>query len=220
MQEPDKRPNSKQSIIAVVILFVVIIVALVISLTITFSRTDQNQGASTEASGEQSSGEVLSVTEDQTPTSENCIADECLRVESLEYPVGQLPDDVLNAVYAALDDEYKAYSTYNSVIARLGQIRPFAMIIRSEETHMSLLKAILDKYGELIPANPYEGGVEVANTEQANCQIGVDAETANVALYRDELLPVVTAYSDIADTFNRLMSASSDSHLPAFEGCN
>jgi len=55
---------------------------------------------------------------------------------------------------------------------------------------------------------------------QEACQIGVDAEIANAALYRDELLPAVTAYEDITLVFENLMNASQQKHLPAFEKCN
>ncbi len=153
-------------------------------------------------------------------TAENCTGDSCLSVEGLEYPAGQLPTEVSNAVKSALDDEYKAYSVYDAVIAKIGSVRPFSMIIRAEESHIASLKSILDKYGETIPANPYAGKVTVKDTLKENCQIGVDAEIANVALYKDQLLPKVATYSDITSVFNNLMNASNDKHLPSFGKCN
>ncbi|MFA7254080.1 MAG: hypothetical protein WC107_06035 [Patescibacteria group bacterium] len=159
-------------------------------------------------------------TQPETATAENCTGDSCLSVEGLEYPAGQLPIEVSNAVKSALDDEYKAYSVYDAVIAKIGSVRPFSMIIRAEESHIASLKSVLDKYGETIPDNPYAGKVTVKSTLKENCQIGVDAEIANVALYNDQLLPKVTAYSDITSVFNNLMNASNDKHLPSFEKCN
>lgn len=57
-------------------------------------------------------------------------------------------------------------------------------------------------------------------TLQEACQIGVDAEIANAALYRDELLPVVSENEDIMAVFENLMNASQQKHLPAFDRCN
>lgn len=152
-------------------------------------------------------------------TKKTCVSDECLSVDSLEYPAGNLPPDVSTAIKSAIDDEYKAYSTYSAVISEIGSVRPFSMIIRAEESHIAALKALLDKYGETIPPNPYQN-VKVKSTLRENCQIGVDAEIANVALYREKLLPIVSQYPDIVSVFNNLMSASEDKHLPAFEKCN
>lgn len=164
--------------------------------------------------------QTQATTQNEVATAENCTGDGCLSVDGLEYPAGQLPTEVSKAVKSALDDEYKAYSVYEAVIAKIGAVRPFSMIIRAEESHIASLKSVLDKYGEVIPANPYVGKIAVKNTLKENCQIGIDAEIANVALYRDQLLPKVTTYSDITSVFNNLMNASEDKHLPSFEKCN
>lgn len=160
------------------------------------------------------------VEETTAPTATDCVGDSCLEVPDLEYPAGQLPATVSAAVKSAIDDEYKAFTAYDATIAKLGSIRPFSMIIRAEESHIAQLKAVLDKYGETIPENPYIGKITAESTKQAACQVGVDAEIANVALYRDELIPAVTAYPDITAVFNSLMNASNEKHLPSFENCN
>ena len=59
----------------------------------------------------------------------NCLGDDCLLVDELEYPAGELTDEAKLALASALDDEYKAYSTYDAVINTLGSTRPFSMII-------------------------------------------------------------------------------------------
>ncbi len=151
---------------------------------------------------------------------ENCIADECLSVDGLEYPAGVLSEAAKQALSAALDDEYKAFASYQAVIARLGSVRPFSMIIRAEEQHISSLKALFDKYGVSIPENPYLAKVTVPSTLQSACQVGVDAEIANASLYREKLLPAVKDYADITSVFTNLMDASQERHLPAFDRCN
>lgn len=157
-------------------------------------------------------------TDDAAVTKNNCLSEDCLEIDDLEYPVDELPNSVIDALDKAIDDEYKANATYAAVIDQLGSIRPFSMIIRAEEQHIASLKSIYDKYGVNIPNNPYSS-VSVASTKTANCTIGVQAEIDNAALYRDQLLPAVTGYSDITSVFTNLMNASQNKHLPAFQKC-
>ena len=86
-------------------------------------------------------------------TEKNCLADDCLLVENVDFPVGDLPNDVLVALGRALDDEYKALATYEAVVSKFGASRPFSMIKGAEEQHIASLKAIYDKYGLEIPSN-------------------------------------------------------------------
>ena len=161
------------------------------------------------------------VEEEIVATESNCIAEDCLKVSDLEYPVGDLSVDIIQALDSAIDDEYKARATYEAVINEFGSVRPFSMIIRAEEQHISSLKSLYDKYGAVIPEDPYDPTViELPTTLQETCQVGVDAEIFNAALYREELLPAVTEYEDITTVFISLMNASQDKHLAAFEKCN
>lgn len=155
----------------------------------------------------------------QSITRGNCLADDCLLVDGLEYPAGTLPADVKKSLDSALDDEYKALATYQAIIAKLGKVRPFSMIIGAEEQHIASLKAIYDKYGEQPAANPYIGKITSPATISLACQAGVQAEIANANLYQNELIPTVKDYSDITAVFTNLMNASRTKHLPAFERC-
>ena len=149
-----------------------------------------------------------------------CLSDECLLVDGLDYPVGELSAGAKSALFSAIDDEYKALSTYEAVMAKEGRVRPFVMIASAEEQHIASLKALFDKYGLAIPENTWMGTVSVPSTMAASCQAGVDAEVANAALYRDTLLPAVKEYPDITGVFTNLMNASQTKHLPAFDRCN
>ena len=164
------------------------------------------------------------LTNTPNPTSaisgKNCLADDCLMVDGLEYPVGTLPSDVKLALDTALDDEYKAYSTYQAIIDRLGSARPFSMIIGAEESHIAQLKSIYSKYGETPISNQYLGKITSPSTLTESCVAGVDAEIANGDLYKTRLLPVVAQYPDISQVFTNLMNASLQKHLPAFERCS
>jgi len=161
-----------------------------------------------------------SQTQTKQPSKESCLADECLLVENLDYPAGELSTEVQKALEEAINDEYKALSTYEAVIAKFGAVRPFSMIKGAEEQHIASLKAIYDKYGLVPPQNNWTGKINVPPSLQQSCQTGVDAEIANAALYKNELLPAVQEYEDIVLVFTNLMNASEQKHLPAFERCN
>lgn len=150
----------------------------------------------------------------------NCVADDCLAVDNLDYPVEELPDEVKGALTEAINDEYKALSTYKMIIARFGAVRPFSMIVGAEEQHIASLKALFDKYGITVPENTWLNKMDIPDSLQKACQTGVDAEIANAALYKDKLIPLVTNYEDITLIFKNLMDASEQKHLPAFENCN
>ncbi len=154
-----------------------------------------------------------------TESSKNCLSDGCLAVDDLNYPAGELTDNAKSALLKALDDEYKAQATYEAIITKLGSVRPFIMIIRAEEQHISSLKALFDKYGMTIPENPYTDKITSPETLSEACTAGVEAEIANASLYRDELLPSVKDYEDISLVFTNLMNASQEKHLPAFQRC-
>ncbi len=150
----------------------------------------------------------------------NCLGDECLAVNDFDYPVGNLSNQAKEALVEAINDEYKAHALYEKIIEKFGFVKPFSMIIRAEEQHISSLKSLFDKYGLEIPKNDWANKVSVEGTLQQECQAGVDAEIANAKLYKDKLLPMVSGYEDIKLVFTNLMNASQEKHLVAFERCN
>jgi hypothetical protein len=151
---------------------------------------------------------------------ENCLADECLAVNNLDYPVGNLSNEAKEALLEAINDEYKAHALYEKTIEKNGFVRPFSMIIRAEEQHISSLKALFDKYGLEIPRDDWANRVSAQESFKQSCQAGVDAEISNAKLYREKLLPMVSGYEDIETVFYNLMDASQEKHLVAFEKCN
>ena len=195
-----KKSNNNQKTVYIIIgiLTIIALVVLVALLVITNNNTNMAQ-----------------------PTGDSCVSDECLGVDGLEYPVeNSSPEvDIKSLLSRAIDDEYKARATYNAVVIKLGSVRPFVMIRSAEESHIASLKALFDKYGFAIPTDPYID-LTALPTLSENCKVGVDAEIANINLYKDELLPNVVNYPDITQVFNNLMPASRDKHLPAFEKCS
>jgi hypothetical protein len=150
----------------------------------------------------------------------NCLGDECLAVNNFDYPAGNLSNQAKEALVEAINDEYKAHALYEKTIEKFGLVKPFSMIIRAEEQHISSLKSLFDKYGLEVPQNDWMDKVSVEGTLQQECQAGVDAEIANAKLYKDKLLPMVLEYEDIKLVFTNLMDASQEKHLVAFERCN
>ncbi len=154
------------------------------------------------------------------PNKNNCLADECLLIENLEYPVSKLSKSAQTSLEEAINDEYKALTLYQKITTKLGTVRPFSMIIGAEEQHISSLRALFNKYGISIPQNNWSGKVTAPKTLIEACQLGVDAEKANAKLYKEKLLPLVVDYEDITLIFTNLMNASNLRHLPSFERCN
>lgn len=121
------------------------------------------------------------------------------------------------ALHDALDDEYKAWATYDQVIRDLGPERPFTNIRDAEARHIEALRALFERYGLEIPANTWAGRVpRFASTREA-CEAAVDAEIANAALY-DRLMRS-TNRTDIVFVFENLKAASQERHLQAFRRC-
>jgi hypothetical protein len=129
-----------------------------------------------------------------------------------------LSDSEETALKEAIYEEYGALNLYQAVIAKLGNIYPFSQIVRAEQQHVTALLRQAEKYDVDAPANPGLASPVSYTTLAEACQAGVDAETADAALY-DELKPVTT-HSDLLTVYNRLQMASLNSHLPAFEACN
>jgi len=131
--------------------------------------------------------------------------------------VEDLSPSEVEALSLALDDEYKAWSVYEQVIADFGAVRPFTSIQRAEESHIAALVTLYDHYGLEVPINDWAGNVPSLNTLAEACAAGVQAEIDNAALY-DQLFGMVDN-ADIIQVFTALQQASETKHLPAFERC-
>ena len=118
----------------------------------------------------------------------------------------------------AIYDEFGAYETYAKVIEKFGEVAPFTNIIIAEQRHFMALLNIMQKYGVAVPINDWADKIEIPSTLSECCELGVNAEIANIALY-DHLISYASQYSDITDLFFRLQAASYNNHLKAFERC-
>ncbi len=130
---------------------------------------------------------------------------------------GDLSESEAEALLMALDDEYKAWSVYDQVIADFGAVRPFTSIRKAEEAHIAALVTLFERYDLDVPANEWPGNVPTFDTVAEACAGGVQAEIDNAALY-DQLFDMVDN-TDIVRVFTALQRASETKHLPAFERC-
>lgn len=125
---------------------------------------------------------------------------------------------VQGALLAALEDERRARTSYAAVLVRLGEVRPFSNVIRAEEEHIALLEDRFRARGISIPEDATARSFAPASVAEA-CTAAVVAERANVALYRETLIPQVADVPDVREVFTALADASEFRHLPAFERC-
>jgi hypothetical protein len=133
------------------------------------------------------------------------------------HAMGPLTASEIDALRAALDDEYRAWATYDQVITDFGETPPFSNIRAAEARHIEALRGLFDYYGLPLPTNPWSGKVtRYANLQEA-CAAGVAAEIDNGALY--ERLLASTQRPDILSVFRNLQEASQQRHLPAFQRC-
>jgi len=114
-------------------------------------------------------------------------------------------------------DEVKARDSYRKIIERFGPVRPFINIVEAEQRHIELILPLYQKYGLPVPAEPDPALLNVPETLQQACQMGVTSELENVAMY-DRLI-ADTDLQDVIEVLQRLQAASRDNHLPAFQRC-
>lgn len=126
---------------------------------------------------------------------------------------------LLAILNADIQDEYRAEAIYGGVLLDFGpETRPFANIIVAERRHAAAVAGLFTARGLAVPASLWSpSNVPRFPTLREACAAGVEAETANVALYDSQLgtsLP-----DDVMRVIQSNRAASLDNHLPAFERC-
>lgn len=131
--------------------------------------------------------------------------------------MARLSTPEIDALHEALDDEYKAWATYDLVIRDFGPIRPFINIRDSESRHIDALCRIFQDYGLTPPDNAWVGRAPRYDSVRAACAAAVQAEIDNADLY--QRIMASTERPDILGVFRNLHEASQQRHLPAFRRC-
>lgn len=126
----------------------------------------------------------------------------------------QLTKTEISALYEALDDEYRAWATYDQVIADFGEMIPFTNIRAAKERHIDSLHSLFARYGLPVLENNWPGRVKRYSSVEHACKAGVVAEGANAKMY-DRLLKA-TQREDILMVLLHLQEESQHQHLPEF----
>jgi hypothetical protein len=121
------------------------------------------------------------------------------------------------AMIEAINDEYRARAFYTAVLNKFGPVRPFLNIVQAEDRHVQLWNRLFSQYGVPIPQDTFAGKLEAPGTLREACQMGVEAEIANVRMY-DNFLRFVQE-SDLRAAFSQLRWVSQNNHQRAFERC-
>lgn len=123
----------------------------------------------------------------------------------------------VDALREALDDEHKAWATYDQVVRDFGPVRPFVNIREAEARHIGALLSLFRRYGLHAPENPWPGRVPRYSSLLEACAAGVTAEVENGALY-DRLLRS-SDRPELLAVLRNLQRASQKNHPPAFRRC-
>jgi hypothetical protein len=134
-------------------------------------------------------------------------------------PTSLAADTQLTAMLTrAIQDEYRAETTYQGVVNDFGPVQPFVNVLSAEERHSASIGRLFTARGVAGPASTATTTRPRFATVVAACAAGAAAERENIAMYDDLLrtdLPV-----DVRQVFSNNRSASLVNHLPAFERCS
>nr|VFJ70926.1 MAG: hypothetical protein BECKFW1821B_GA0114236_12025 [Candidatus Kentron sp. FW] len=131
-----------------------------------------------------------------------------------------LPIPVLyQALRIGLYDEYRARAFYAMVMERFGTMaaRPFGNVRGAEERHAAAMEALCLRYGVSMPMDDWRGKIRLPATLSQCCEIGVQGEIQNSAMYQHFLAWPMPP--DVAGVMRQLRDVSWANHLPAFARC-
>ncbi len=146
-----------------------------------------------------------------------CGGGDCPTAAAIATPVGgEMSAATREALAAALADERRARAFYQAVLDRHGRVMPFANIVNAEVMHARHVADLMTARGLEVPpdAQVFPAG-EVPDTVAACCEMAMQAEIDNVALY-DRWLDKIDDDS-VREVLGRLRWMSQERHLPAFE---
>ena len=124
---------------------------------------------------------------------------------------------MIEALSAALEDEYRARATYRKVIERFGPVRPFVNIVEAENRHVAALLRQFARLRAVPPADTWPDRASAPASLADACEAGVQAEIENEALYA-RLLDQMND-PQVRAVMQQLQEASRERHLPAFRRC-
>ncbi len=125
---------------------------------------------------------------------------------------GRLTPMAWNAVLSALEDEHDLAAFTAVIIARYGADEALLAKRDAIGERIRDLGAILRRYDEVVPdiAGRAERIGAAPDDAGAACQALLEADAAGARLYDEVLLRPVEVYSDIAEFFQRRISAAQE----------
>lgn len=111
------------------------------------------------------------------------------------------------ALIDATTSEFKALATYQAVVKKFGDERPFASWIRSGPERIDEnLKPLFAKYGVAVPAMPDPTKVAAPASLKDACRIAVQLEGERLVMYEKSLKTIKEA--DVVEAFTRMRDAA------------
>ena len=114
----------------------------------------------------------------------------------------------------AIEDETFAHAEYVKIMEVFNIDRPFSNIKNAEETHISMLQPLVEKYNvkyeKLDPST-----LVIPKTLKETFEVGVQAEIDNIAMY-EKFLEDKDLPEDVREVFTFLRDGSKH-HLTAFQ---
>jgi len=189
-----------------------ILIILILALGLLAGCTNTQDTTATTATPESVVSQTSEPTEESIPTEEPVTnADPGYGAagsfENSDFSLEQM------LIYA-IQDEYLARAEYEYLINELDAGSPFTNIIKAEETHISLLLTIFEKYSFEAPEDTSSEYLIPATSITEALETGVLAEVNNIAMY--ELFLETELPDDVRAVFVKLRDGSKN-HLAAFE---
>jgi hypothetical protein len=133
-------------------------------------------------------------------------------------PAAVVSDAVRDAMTQTIQDEYRAETIYEGVIADFGPAAPFTNVLTAEQRHSTSIAALFSTRGWPVPVNTWRvATVPHFPSIPSACGAGVTAEQENIAIY--DRVFALDLPADVRRVFENNRAASQFNHLPAFQRC-
>jgi hypothetical protein len=123
-------------------------------------------------------------------------------------------DSMLETLDAATTSKYKTCALYRMVLQAFGPVQPFKDLLKLEEKYQMVLTGLARRYNYPLPADEWEGQVEIPVSFVEACEEAIQLELENDGLYislmQDGLDPALQR------VLLRMRNVSLSSHQPSF----
>jgi len=114
----------------------------------------------------------------------------------------------------AIQDEYAAQAEYTAILGAFPTETRLSNLIKAENTHITILTALMEAYGFTVPENTAAGQANVPATLEEVYTAGLQLETQNITMY-ETFLAQENLPDSLGSVFTTLKNASQN-HLESF----